>query len=245
MQATGIAIPESQFPADFLDVSSFQKGTLEMDQELVWTHLKLRFDRDPMRYELVFSPRCKYVRLCWSMRLYKIYSRMRLLFYQLHKLTTRHSSDRQGRILTSLTFAKVSRPLKTKSTFWDTSSSSVILNVVLNAHSASPTPIKQNQHMAEEDPECYVHWISHSWRPTNFDSQFVTWIFRWCIKRLTGSGIFFNLRSSTWTVVGKEDTGSHSLVLLASMVPTTWVKVQSVNSLVVLALISLEFQHLR
>lgn len=41
----------------FLDVSSFQKCTFEMNQKFVRTYLKLRLDGDPMGYELILSSR--------------------------------------------------------------------------------------------------------------------------------------------------------------------------------------------
>ena len=142
-----------------------------------------------------------------------------------------HLKRRLHIVLTNSTTAKVSNPLKTRSTFSAATSASPAVNVVLKAHSTSPIPAhephcqnlwEQGRHWSLGRPTLHIPFVKTHKLHTSmsarcpFDDQDAC---------LTGSGIFLCSSSSTCTVVGKLCTGSHSPSFTTSP-PPTWVNVQ-------------------
>lgn len=105
----------------------------------------------------------------------------------------------------------MSRPPNTRSRFGNSSSSCVTSKLVLNAHSASPTPVPRSLLRQGMKQRSHWHWTSHSCKPMNWRHlNYVNIKLRERHSKLTGSGILPSFRSSTWTVVGKSDTFNHS-----------------------------------
>jgi hypothetical protein len=59
MQTARVAIPEFIFSVGFLNVSSFQEGTLKVNKKFIRADFQSRFDGDSVSKELIFCPKLK------------------------------------------------------------------------------------------------------------------------------------------------------------------------------------------